>query len=561
MKKTLFIYAAAWALLLTQACKKNSETSTETANSGTPQSGTNTGLVLSDSLSATYSIYTISNVAGGKSVQVAGDILNNEKYNDDAKIEQAAASINNSVIDSWQRWHIIYKTTVNGTKYYQIRNVFSGKVLYVPNGTTPAGTQLQQNAESVSPSNEQLWSVKVAGSAGNYYLINKGSGMAITNVGSAGAAVTQEALTSADNQKWVLTQQAADTYRDDAVVRFFNRNSGFMGSVAFDEGTSVPLTWGANNGKVLWITQDAWDGSSLQLNGKFNCNNFFSYGNSILIQPSATNWDPNATGNMTRNGSAQGRPKQICDIQPNNTFAWPGPAVEIDNHVYIQVGEGSGLTSTDQSLYDLTESASSVWVATRTTPAGLSGQTTIGYAAGMVKAADGYVYAFGTKSVGFGYELNVFVARFPVSNPQLWTFWNGTTWGSTPSTAAAGVIGQGLGSATVSYVNGKYVMITMDQGFNCDASRNIYASVSSSPTSVFSARKQVYTIKEYLYGNYARYYTPAIHPESVNGRDELLVTYCLNYSGCGVASCSGNYLDPYFYRVKGIRIPYGKIGL
>ena len=101
----------------------------------------------------------------------------------------------------------------------------------------------------------------------------------------------------------------------------------------------------------------------------------------------------------------------------------------------------------------------------------------------------------------------------------------------------------------------------MDQGFNCDASRNIYIATATSPTGPFTTRKLVYTINEYFFGQYARYYTPSIHPEFNNGRNELLVTYCLNYSACGVNSCQNGYMDPYYYRVKGVRIPYSVIGL
>ncbi|SEL59748.1 Ricin-type beta-trefoil lectin domain-like [Chitinophaga rupis] len=555
--KTHALFAGIYACLLCCSCGKNNESAAERSVNQklSAVSATAVNADITD-----YTIYTFSCVAGGKYMEVTGFPTYNEKYDDQRKITQYASSVSDGVIDGWQRWHIIYKTTVNNTRYYHIRNVFSGKLLDVPGGSKVSGTQLQQYFEFPLLSDEQLWSIEPAATTGAFRIINKGSGMALTNAGSSttdGTPITQETAGTGTNQQWILTAREADTYRDDRVVRFFNRNSSSMGSVAFDEGTSIPLS----NGKVLWVTQDAWDGASLQPNGKFSCNSFFSYGNSILIQPSAGNWDAASTPNMTRDSSAQGRPKQICDIQPGNSFAWPGPGVEIGNHVYIQCGEGSGLSLSDQSLYDLTENTGTKWQVKRTTPAGMSGQNAINYSSGMVKAADGYVYVFGAQATGFGYTNNVHVARFPVSNPQSWTFWNGAAWVSSPVTGDGARITDALGTAAVAYVNGKYVMVTMDQGFNCDNSRNIYTATATSPTGPFSVRKQVYTIKEYLYGNYARYYTPAIHPESVNGRNELLVTYCLNFSACGVEDCVDGYLDPYFYRVKGIRVPYGKIGL
>jgi acetone carboxylase gamma subunit len=549
MKKTFMYLTALLSFVTLLSCNK---TQTKPLQKSLLASSSLAAATISD-----YAIYTFQCLSGGKYIEVSGNPLYNEKFSDQRAITQYASSVSNGNIDGWQRWHIIYKTTVNNVKYYYIRNVFSGKLLDVPGGSHTSGTQLQQYAEFIFPSDEQLWSITATDSA--YRIINKGSGMAVTNAGSSttnGSAITQETAGTGNNQKWRLVERVADTYRDDNVVRFFNRNGTTQGSVAFDQGTSIPMS----NGNVLWITQDAWDGASLQANGKFSCNSFFSYGNSILIQPTANNWNSDAP-NMTRDSSAQNKPKQICDIQSGNSFAWPGHGVEIGSHVYIQCGEGSGLNATNQSLYDITLKSGNKWQVKRTLPAGMSGQAAINYAAGMVKAADGYVYVFGTQGTGFGYTLNVHVARFPVTNPQSWTFWNGSSWVSTPVTGDAARIGDGLGTSYIAYVNGKYVMVIMDQGFNCDNTRNIYTATASSPTGPFTARTQVYSISEYLYGNYARYYTPAIHPESINGRNELLITYCLNFSACGVEDCVDGYLDPYFYRVKAIRVPYSKIGL
>lgn len=559
--KRKFLICTAAAVLLVFSCKQNDSL---LSPEGTQSFHENSAALTASSVSD-YGTYTISCVAGGKFIEVSGYPTYNEKFDDQRKLQQWQASISGTGdIDRWQKWQIIYKTTAGGIKYYHIRNLHSGKLMDVPSGSSQSGLQLQQYAEFLLPADEQLWKIEEVGTSGQYKIINKGNGLAVTNENAStanGTKITQETDVSANKQKWILTPIPADSYRDDAVVRFFNRNSTSQGSVAFDEGTSVPLTWSSNNGKVLWITQDAWDGSSLQANQMFNCNAFFSYGNSVLIQPSTSNWNNSATVNMTIANSAQNKPKQIFDIQPNNTFAWPGPGVEIGNKVYIQCGEGSVLSLSNQSLYILTESSGTQWTTQRTTPAGMSGQNAINYATGMVKASDGYVYAFGSQSTGFGYSSNIHVARFPVSNPQSWTFWNGSGWTNSPTTGTTARVAEGLGSSAVSYVNGKYVLMTMDQGFNCDASRNIYIATATSPTGPFTTRKLVYTINEYFFGQYARYYTPSIHPEFNNGRNELLVTYCLNYSACGVNSCQNGYMDPYYYRVKGVRIPYSVIGL
>ncbi|WP_345331406.1 hypothetical protein [Mucilaginibacter defluvii] len=44
-----------------------------------------------------------------------------------------------------------------------------------------------------------------------------------------------------------------------------------------------------------------------------------------------------------------------------------------------------------------------------------------------------------------------------------------------------------------------------------------------------------------------------------NGRNELLVTFCLNFTGCAdVSPCTNNRTDPYYYQLKAVRIPYAR---
>lgn len=510
-----------------------------------------------------YATVTIKNVKSGKFLETGGNPSLNEKFKDNAILQQWQTSMSGTQQDRWQKWHLIYQITVNGTRYYQVRNLYSGKLLDVPAGTNVSGTVLQQYAAFPLPADQQLWRLNDLG-GGQYKIVNKGNGLSLSVEGgstSNGAKAIQETAASDNRQYWTISVITNDTYRDDAVVRFFNRNNTTQGSAAFDQGNSIPLSWGANNGKVLWVTQDAWDGSQVQPNNMFNCGAFHSYSNSVLIQPSKTDWSPGNTPNMTINNSTSGKPKQIFNIQPGTSWTWSGPGIEIGDKVYVHCGEGNGLNATGQSFYRLTQNAGTQWVAERTMPNGLGSQTTIIYSTGMVKPGDGYGYVFGSEGVSFGYGSYLHVARFAESNPQQWQYYNGSAWTSSPSPGATSKIADGRGSNSIAYLNGKYILMTMDQGFNCDPDRNIYIATSTSPTGPFSAQTLVYTIKEYFKGQYARYYTPVVHPEFNNGRNELLLTYCLNFSACGLDGCEGAYLDPYYYRVKGIRVPYAMIGL
>ena len=598
-----------------------------------------------------YGTYTIQSAAGGKYIEVSGNPGYNEKYKNEAKISQWAAS---GAGDLWQKWQVVYEKSENTIDYYAIMNLHSGKFLDVPSSANTPGLQLQQ--WEYNGSDAQLFELREV--EGGHAIINKANGLAVTNQNSSttnGTPIVQEAFSGgqsatgitvyqhcsfggygvslgpgsynlsqlqalkvtnddvssvrvpqgyeitfyadnlffgatltkntdddclvnegwndrmssvvvsstggavADNQKWVLTSLPADSYRDDAVTRYFQRNDPSLGSVAFDQGSSIPLSWGANNGKVLWVTQDAWDGNQLQFNGMFDCNHFFRYNNSVFIQQDKNDWTPDDP-NMTIN-SPMGRPKQICSNQPGTDWSWPSNGVEIGDKVYMHCGEGQGLTLTNQSIYVLSQNTGTHWEVQRTTPSGMSGQTTINYASGMVKSNDGYVYVFGTEGTGFGYYNNVHLARFHTSDPMSWTFWNGNTWTNSPNPGAGARIAEGLATVAVNYVNGKYVLMTMDNGWSCEGPRNIYMATSNSPTGPFSERVMVYKINDHFKGQYTRYYTPNIHPYFDNGRNELLVTYSVNQSACGLDSCFDGYLDPNYYRVRGIRVPYSKIGL
>jgi hypothetical protein len=503
-----------------------------------------------DFYSSDYGVFAIAGT-NGRILQVAGDYTFNEKYKDNQKIETGTSV---AAMPVWQKWHLIYNSTDGNVRYYQIRNLYTGKFLNAGTGAQ-VGAQPEQYRESATAG--ELWIVGQSSTLGIFNIVNKNTGLALSASAEDSKVTLENVDDKSSNQRFTFKPLPEQAYRDDSAIGFFERNNSSQGSVAFDQGTSVPLS----DGRVLWITQDAWDGNRLRDNHKFACSDFFNYNNSVMIQPTATDWNPDHTTNMTIPNNAQGRPRQIFSNQPGTDWSWPGLGVQIGNSVWAQCGEGKGLGATNQSLYKLTPNAGDEWAAVRYTPAGMSGQVDISYSTGMVKGNDGYVYSFGSQGFNFGYGQNIFVARFKQDDPLTWTFWDGSAWANAPTTNDAAKVAVGPGNNSISYLNGKYIMMSMDQGFNCEDKRDIYISTSSSPTGPFTAQKYIYTVSEYFGGKYARYYTPSIHPESVNGRNELLLTFCLNFSGCGVSDCQEGYLDPYYYRVKNIRVPYSVVGL
>lgn len=526
-------------------------------------------LSLSSSLSADaknasfdYGTFTFTNNSSNKVLQVAtGDSMLYD-YNTAQQADNAAEGIATAAN---QKWIIVPQDAeIRGYTLYKIMNVASGKYLTSPNNTD--GAQLWQYKKDETLN--QLWSIQLV--KNNYILINAANKFAAVIKDASGqnfAAVIQKKFKNTDaSAYWSISKIADESYRDDDVVNFFHRPKIENTTVAFDQGNSIPLTYGNNSGKTLWIAEDSYTWDELKDNGQLNCW-FFKYHNSALLQPAGNNWDPVQTPNITTHNSPAGNLEIIASPGDHNTtYSWPGIGVELGNHVYLYCWEAGDMPS-NQVLYDFTENDNGLdWgTGIRTTPKGMSGQTTIVYSNGMVKADDGYVYAFGSKGVFLGSY--IYLARFKQSDPQQWQFWDGSIWDTVPNAKKAAAITVGSSVSTqantaVSYVNGKYVMMTMDLGFFCDPSvHNIYMSTSSTPYGPFTQPKIMYTINDMFYGHLARYYTPAMHPQFNNGRNELLVTYCLNYSACSQSSCVDGNTDPNFYQVKAVRIPYASIGL
>ena len=517
-----------------------------------------------------YGVYTIKSKYNNQFMNVLGNKYYNEKYLDGQLIGLATNKQNDNPDKLVHKWYINYVLSQNGINYYQIKNAYSGMLISAPSGIKEDTIVSQQRILN-NDEDRSLWQIKTSKNNAGVQIINKQTAKALavplkahnqpTQI-ALGQRLVMEEVTSHISTLWLIEQIEPVSYRDDAVVEFFERNLRSQGSVSFDQGNSIPLSWGPNKGKVLWVTQDAWDGTQLLPNKKFGCKDFFRYRNSMLLQPALKDWNPKHTVNITKTDSKQQKPRQICDLISGSEYSWPSAGIEIGNKVYVICGEGDGLgPNKQQSLYQLTEDITTTWKVKRFLPDALKGASRINYMAGMVKRPDGYVYVFGFEPKEFGYKTHLYVARFSVTDPLTWTFWDGSHWNNKPVTGERATIAKGRGTMHVAYVKEHFVLMTMDQGFDCDSARSIYMATSSSPVGSFRNFTKVYTISEYFQGKYARYYTPVIHPEFDNGREELLVTYCLNFSACGLPECVDGYQDPYYYRIKGVRVPYKIIGL
>jgi hypothetical protein len=178
----------------------------------------------------------------------------------------------------------------------------------------------------------------------------------------------------------------------------------------------------------------------------------------------------------------------------------------------------------------------------------------IDFGCGFVRDdATGDVLAFGQKANGL--ETSVYLARFkPTSPDRDWQFWNGTTWTENASNASA-IARSATVSVSACRVKDRYVLVSSALSLRCDMGKEIFVSTSSQPTGPFSPIKRIYTLDDTHEGHYPFFYLPSAHPEFINAKNELLITYSINgYEPCVPISVGGR-MNPEHYRPKAIRVP------
>lgn len=337
--------------------------------------------------------------------------------------------------------------------------------------------------------------------------------------------------------------KALNVYRDTQLTAFFNRSNGWIAS---DGGYSLPLS----NGKVLWTFGDSYTNDYDSLTKTVPC--LFNVRNSAMLQP-LNNWNWRHTPTLL--SAAKG--SYIKSSTADNLFNWPGTGFQLKDTAYIMcfsmknVSTGLGFDAAGPDVFAKIK---------------LPGMTIAGYqplpdckgisfSVGFIKdEATGFVYAFGQKNKGI--ERNdIYTARFPASKPDAaWQFWNGKGWSSTYQEALP--IGSTPSNSTnICRVKNKYLLFSSELSMGCDQGKRIFVQVSNRLTGPFSKPKAIYTITDTLNGHYPFFYLPIAHPEYVNKKDELLLTYSINGYGNCVNTCVKGRFNPNNYRPRGIRVP------
>jgi hypothetical protein len=184
----------------------------------------------------------------------------------------------------------------------------------------------------------------------------------------------------------------------------------------------------------------------------------------------------------------------------------------------------------------------------------------ISFGQGFIKdVASGYYYAYGQKQVNTPLSWPQYVARFPISNPNAaWTYWNGSSWVSSVASASP-IATSGSFSNNVYKLGAKYVSISTEFSLDCDMGTNIYASVSSSPTGPFSTPTSIYQIEDRSSGHTPFFYGANLHPEYINGNNEILMTYDIHHYGSCITTCVSGRQPTDGYLPRAVRVPMSMI--
>jgi len=328
---------------------------------------------------------------------------------------------------------------------------------------------------------------------------------------------------------------AQEVYRDSTLTKFFKRETGM---IAADGGYSIPLS----DGRVMWLFGDSYIDDYNTFTKSTPC--LFGANNSVLIQPFA-NWDWHNTKTLPGSKGTQ----SFFKDKPDN-FIWPINGFQQGDTVFVLC---LNLHKTGTGAYDM-KTLPPTWakiylpamkVVTYTPLQDFNG---IGFGQGFIKEKS-YVYTYGLK------DSKIYIARFPDNDPNSpWAFWDGKNWQSDIKKIA--VIADAPGFSTFfTKIRGKYLYLSTEFSLACDNGKAIYSSTSDKITGPFTKRKVIYTIPDDKEGHRPFFYGPDAHPEYINSKDELLITYSINgYAPC-IPTCVDGRFDPENYRLQALRVP------
>lgn len=342
----------------------------------------------------------------------------------------------------------------------------------------------------------------------------------------------------------------AVVYSDSVVTNFFKREKGH---IAGDGGFSVPLS----NGKVLWLMGDSHMDDYDAKTNTVPC--LFQVRNAAMLQP-LNDW--NSLHTATLKGNATGLKNFLKNNPVDDFFCWPGAGIQLQDTAYVYCssfrnqGTGAfGFASTGNDFLAKIKLPEMTIASYKT----LQNFNEMSFGIGFIKdSKTGWVYVYGQKYIAPRIECDLYLARFSANKPNdAWQFWDGKSWSMNVSDAKIIAAQAGVsGTFQVSKIKNKYLLLSSQLSINCDSGTEIYSAVSDYPGGPFSEKKLIYSIPDRKEGHSPFFYAAIAHPEYINAKNELLVTYAINGYGTCVQDCNNNRMNPDVYRLKAIRVPH-----
>jgi hypothetical protein len=336
--------------------------------------------------------------------------------------------------------------------------------------------------------------------------------------------------------------ESAKTYKDEAFTQFFRGTSDWTSG---DGALSVPLS----DGRVLWLFGDSHIDDFDPKSQTTPC--LFQVRNAGLIHKTNDLSNP-----RTLIGKGPGSRTWFRNSSNADEWFWPVCGFQQDKFVYVYL---AALQKTGKGGMWGFKAREHDYLATLALPEltivnylPLPNFNGIGFGQGFVKAGE-KMFAFGMKR--HGTDSDVYVAAFNPSGPEInWTFWDGQHWNANVTNALP--IARGTSTSVhICKVKDMFLLTTTAFSVACDQGKEIFMATSSNPTGPFSPLKTVYKLDDLYEGHYPFFYMAIAHPEFINEKNELLVTYSINgYEPC-VSACVKGRAIPDHYRPKAIRVP------
>jgi hypothetical protein len=335
-------------------------------------------------------------------------------------------------------------------------------------------------------------------------------------------------------------------YKDREFTEFFRRTSGWTSG---DGALSVPLS----DGRVLWLFGDSHIDDYDSKTKTTPC--LFQVRNVGLIQD--TN---NPGGAETLIGPGPGSRTWFKNSTNAGEWFWPVCGFQEGKSVYVylaaleKTGKGGmwGFKAREHDYLAKLEYPDLSSIAYQPLP-DFNGIT---FGQGFVKDGED-IFAFGIKRHGTASD--VFVAKFKAVLPESeWNFWDGQHW--TGNVTNVTPVSHGTSTSVhICKVKDLFLLTTTAFSVACDQGKEIYMATSRSPTGPFSPLKTIYKLDDLYEGHYPFFYMAIAHPEFINEKNEILVTYSINgYEPC-VSACVKGRAIPDHYRPKAIRVPLDDI--